>query len=111
MPYVELAEEVTAEEVKAVHFGSETEVLDADSRAQASGTEVSFTAESFSVYAIVGTVIEKNVLASDGKNYKVTVTYGAETGIPVDADLSVEEILPEENGDTKTFAAYEEYVS
>ncbi|MBP3878546.1 MAG: hypothetical protein J6E44_11380 [Lachnospiraceae bacterium] len=72
---------------------------------------VSFEADSFSVYVIVGTVIEKNVLASDGKNYRISVTYGAETGIPVDADLSVEEILPEENGDANMFSAYEEYVS
>lgn len=39
------------------------------------------------------------------------MTYGPETGIPADADLSVEEILPEENGDINTFSAYEEYVS
>ena len=40
-----------------------------------------------------GTRIEKNVLASDGKNYKVTVTYGAEAGIPEGAELRVEEYL------------------
>ncbi|MBR0378561.1 MAG: Cna B-type domain-containing protein [Lachnospiraceae bacterium] len=72
---------------------------------------VSFTANSFSVYGIVGTVIEKNVLASDGKNYKVTVTYGAETGIPEGAELEVEEILPDENGNASTSSAYDEYVA
>ena len=72
---------------------------------------VSFEADSFSVYVIVGTVIEKTVLASDGQNYTVTATYGAETGIPAEADLTVEEILPDENDDAGTFSVYEEYVS
>ena len=82
--------------------------LDAD------GSVVQFSADSFSVYAIVWT-IEKTVLASDGRNYKVTVTYGPETGIPENADLSVEEILPDEmsgsEDDGITSSAYEEYVS
>ena len=39
------------------------------------------------------------------------MTYGAETGIPEDADLAVSEILPDENGDASTSSAYEEYVS
>ena len=72
---------------------------------------IEFETDGFSVYGIVGTVIEKNVLASDGKNYKVTVTYGAETGIPEGAELEVEEILPGENGDASTSSAYDEYVS
>ena len=45
-----------------------------------SSAVVFYDTNSFSVYGIVGTVIEKSVLASDGHNYKVTVTYGAETG-------------------------------
>ena len=66
--------------------------------------------------------IDKNILASDGKNYKVTVTYGAEAGIPEGAELQVEEILP---GKSREYEAddnhrnahsthdkdYEEYVS
>ena len=80
--------------------------------------EIQFESDAFSVYVIVGTVIEKNVLASDGKNYKVTVTYGAETGIPEDADLAVEEILPGDSDDlagstdgADTSSVYEEYIA
>ena len=65
---------------------------------------VSFDAESFSVYVIVGTKIEKNVLASDGHNYRITAAYGPETGIPMDADLVVEEIAD-------TSSVYDGYVS
>ena len=55
--------------------------------------EISFEAESFSVYGVIGTeVIEKTVLASDGHNYKITVTYGPEAEIPNGAELEVEEI-------------------
>ncbi len=50
------------------------------------------------VYALVGTTIEQNVLASDGKNYKVSVTYRANAGIPENAQLAVEEILSESVG-------------
>ena len=36
------------------------------------------------------------MLASDGQNYKVSVTYGPDAGIPEDAVLEAEEIHPEE---------------
>ena len=65
--------------------------------------EISFEAESFSVYGVIGTeVIEKTVLASDGHNYKITVTYGPEAGIPDGAELEVEEI----SGDSKEYKKY-----
>ena len=80
--------------------------------------EIQFESDAFSVYVIVGTVIEKNVLASDGKNYKVTVTYGAETGIPEGAELEVSEILPPESDETIAgseepldSSLYDEYVA
>ena len=58
--------------------------------------EISFEAEKFSVYGVIGTeVIEKTVLASDGHNYKITVTYGPEAEIPNGAELEVEEISDE----------------
>ena len=108
---IELTDELS-EDIKAVHFGDEVEVLDtARVDAEILNDAVEFTASGFSVYGIVGTVIEKNVLASDGHNYKVKVTYGAETGIPTDAELAVEEILPDENDDASTSSAYDEYVS
>ena len=100
---IELADELS-ENVKAVHFGDEVEVLDAARvDAESLNDAVEFTASGFSVYGIVGTVIEKNVLASDGHNYRITASYGPETGIPLDSDLSVEEILSESE-------LYDEYV-
>ena len=54
---------------------------------------VQFTAGSFSAFAIVGYTLEKRVLASDGNMYLITVTYGADAGIPENAALAVEEIL------------------
>ena len=98
------------EECRVIHFaGEEEQPVEMD--AETDNGELRFDTDSFSAYAIVGTVIEKNVLASDGKNYKVSVTYGAETGIPEGAELEVEEILPDENGDASASSAYEEYVS
>ena len=38
------------------------------------GTTLSFVTEGFSVFALVGTTIEKTVLASDGHNYRITAT-------------------------------------
>ena len=61
-----------------------------------------FTAESFSVYGLVETTMEKTVLASDGHNYKVSVTFGPETGIPADAELSVKELA----ADSDAYEAY-----
>ncbi|MBQ9321517.1 MAG: hypothetical protein IJ239_04060, partial [Eubacterium sp.] len=69
---------------------AEPEVLGTSSEA---GKTVQFQVESFSLYAIVATVIEKNILASDGHNYKVTVTCSPDAGIPKDAELEVDELL------------------
>ena len=66
--------------------------------------KLSFEADGFSVYVIVGTTIEKTVLTSDGNEYKVRVTFGPETGIPENADLSVKELTEDSN-------AYESYVA
>ena len=54
---------------------------------------LAFATDAFSVYAVVETTIEKNVLASDGHNYRISVTYGPESGIPDNAELDVAEIL------------------
>lgn len=53
---------------------------------------IAFVADSFSVYGFVTATIDKTILASDGNNYKVSVTCGADAGLPEGADLSVEEI-------------------
>lgn len=88
---------------------TETELLDSDE----SGLEVE--TDSLSVYGIVETTIEKTVLASDGLNYRITATYGPETGIPEDAELEVEEILPGDQDNAETSSvhdmSYEEYVA
>ena len=88
-------------EVNTVHFEGTKEtpkLLDTEVEGTENTTEqVSFETDGFSVFAIVGTVIEKTVLASDGQNYKVTVTYEADSGIPERAELKVKEILPIEN--------------
>lgn len=123
--YHEAMEQAADTTVDTVHFEGKKEtpkVLETAAEGTDTATEqISFETDGFSVFAIVGTVIEKNVLASDGKNYKVTVTYGAETGIPEGAELEAEEILPPEqnestdsedgNGDASASSAYDEYVS
>lgn len=55
------------------------------------GETLVFETDANTVSAIVYTVKEK-VITSDGQNYKITVSYGEETGIPEDAELLVEEI-------------------
>ena len=69
------------------------EVIDAEN----TGEEAVFAAGGFSIYAIVGTTIEKTVLASDGHNYKISVTYGEDARIPEGAMLEVYEILPSDD--------------
>ena len=75
------------EELNVVHFASKNDtgaVVDAE----VDGHTVNYEADGFSVYAIVGTVIEKTVLASDGHNYRISVTYGDDAGVPEGADLA-----------------------
>ncbi len=110
---IELTEKI-GEDLQVFHFDDEGDEVETLQTVQTLQTEeqapetrdsmVQFSTESFSVFAIVGTVIEKNVLTSDGHNYKVTVTYGPETEIPEKADLAVEEI-------TEDSSVYGTYVS
>lgn len=109
---VELTDTLS-EDVKALHFeeekdedgapvGDVTAVLLEASVAEGEKLDnaVDFEADSFSVYGVVETtVIEKDFLASDGSNYKVTVNYGADAGIPEDAELEVTELTGEEYED------------
>jgi len=62
-----------------------------------------FVSDAFSTYVLV-TTIEDVTLASDGKNYKITVTYNKDANIPEDAELSVEEIL--ESDDSSEYDTY-----
>ena len=96
------------EDLMMVHIPDEGEyeVVETESSEQ---QVLSFEAEGFSIYAVVSTTIEKSVLASDGHNYLITVTYGQEAGVPENAQLEVEEILQsEEESDVAT--EYENYL-
>jgi fibro-slime domain-containing protein len=77
----------------------ENQNVDCDEKGNVTAT---FESEAFSYYAFVVTRIEKNVLASDGKNYKITVSYGTDAGIPEHADLAVQELKED---------AYEDYLA
>ena len=66
--------------------------------------ELAFDADKFSIYAIVGTVLEEKVLASDGKNYSITVTYDDEAGVPRGSRLKAYEV-------TGHYSEYDDYVS
>ena len=61
-------------------------------------------------------MIEKSVLASDGQNYKVSVTYGPDAGVPEGAELAVDEITEESpvsretDGSQKTAPEYDTYL-
>ena len=109
------------ESVRVLHFTEnektgdiDTEIIDdrnVDVKVEKEKLEEAvFEAESFSVYGVISTVIEKNILASDGHNYKVTVSYAQDAGIPSEAELEVEEILKGAAADASG-ATYEEYVS
>jgi len=55
--------------------------------------EISFDAEKFSVYGLIGTgAISKTILTADGKTLTVTVIYDEKAEIPNDAKLEVTEI-------------------
>jgi hypothetical protein len=69
---------------------------------------VSFESDSFSVYGVIVTSIEKTVLAGDGHNYRITAECELGAGIPADAELSVEEIT---EGYSIYGKSYEEYVA
>ncbi|MBQ9272873.1 MAG: InlB B-repeat-containing protein, partial [Mogibacterium sp.] len=67
--------------------------------------EISFEAESFSIYAIVETKLTETIDASDGNTYEIEVTYKNTSGIPMQGTaLMVSELKPGE-------ASYEEYVA
>ena len=92
------------EDTQVVHFADGSVKGDVIDKVEVKGKTVCFEADGFSEYAIVGTTIEKNVLASDGHNYHITVTCDPDAGIPEDADLAVSEILDESE-------QYEKFVS
>ncbi len=60
---------------------------------KAENDQLLFDSDKFSTYGIVVTTLEKTLVASDGKTYKVTVACPHEAGIPEDAELAVKEII------------------
>ena len=110
------------ENVRVLHFTEdkktgdiETEIID-DNNVDVKVSkekleEAEFEAESFSVYGVVSTAtIEKSILASDGHNYKVTVNYGDDAGVPSGAELDVHEITSDSAGQ-KSDGSFDKYVS
>ena len=59
--------------------------------------EISFEAEKFSVYGVIGTeVITTRVITASGEEFEISVAYGPKAGIPEGAKLYASEILDEE---------------
>ena len=98
---IELTEE---HDIQAVHFEnkeavvieSETDSIDEEAkRSEEVIDTVSFTSDSFSVFGVVQrTKITQKMLAADGNTYLINVTYNQDSGLPVDAELVVTELLP-----------------
>ncbi len=97
-------EAVKNDALSVVHFGEQADVMETTADAES----IRFETTGFSIYAFIETVLEKNVLTSDGYNYEVRAAYDADSGIPMDAELSVEEIT---DGFSVYGKSYEEYVS
>ncbi|MBQ6386167.1 MAG: Cna B-type domain-containing protein [Lachnospiraceae bacterium] len=74
----------------------ETEVVELleepDLHEELAADQIAFDSERFSVYAIVGTVIETTILASDGNLYDVAVHCNDDAQIPEGSSLRVTEI-------------------
>ena len=84
-------ESATAEGTTQVNTTAEEDGESADT--------AEFTADSFSVYAIVYTVeLYTNVITDSGETYRITVTYDETSGIPQDAELKVKEIKEGDKG-------------
>lgn len=78
---------------EVVHFGERTEVLNSETN----GNTVAFRTDGFSVFAIVGTIVQAEFLTADGKTLKVTVTFDKDEPLPADATLEVRELQNQED--------------
>ncbi|MBQ7144705.1 MAG: InlB B-repeat-containing protein [Oscillospiraceae bacterium] len=78
--------------VRVVHFGVRPETL----TARRAGDTLTFRATGFSVYAVVRTTLERTLTASDGSEYRVSVSFGEDSGVPKDAELRVAELGPDD---------------
>jgi len=59
-------------------------------------TEAAFTADSFSVFAVVYATLEDTVIDAEGDTWKIAVTYGEDAKIPDGAKLKVREITEDD---------------
>ena len=111
-------EDAVSEEAAETEETGETENAEGtEERSEAEGAEDSTAveqgsdaSEDRSAPALRGAAMEKEVLTSDGRNYKVTVEYADDAGIPQNADLSVTEIK-EEKGSVDGATEFEEYIA
>ncbi|MBQ7371988.1 MAG: hypothetical protein IJW67_08945, partial [Blautia sp.] len=102
-------EDNQAIDTQVIAISGTTEVLAASENSDSVTAAEAVTYETASqtmdtVYAIVTRSITKELTASDGNDYLVTVTYDSAAGIPSDAELIVSEIKEGDGG-------YEEYVA
>ena len=77
----------------------QTQLIDADvveNRNDPAASDISFEADAFSVYALVYAQLNKTVIDAKGDTWLITVTYDKDAQIPDNAQLVVEEILPED---------------
>jgi LPXTG-motif cell wall-anchored protein len=90
-------------EVGAVHFKesflkTETEVMDVNVQSEAGKLDsVTFTTDSFSIYAVVIIDKEAGTFVFEDDNYKITVSYTKEANIPIGTEMAVKEITAEDD--------------
>ena len=90
-------------EVGAVHFKestfkTETDIMDVDVQGEEDKVDgVTFTTDSFSIYAVIIIDKEAGTFAVEDENYKITISYTKEANIPIGTGLKVVEITPEED--------------
>jgi len=65
-------------------------------------SSICFEIDQQTTFALVGVSLKTTVLASDGHNYRLTVRYPADAGLPEDAALEAAELPP----DDPAYAAY-----
>lgn len=68
------------------------------------GTSISFEIDQQTTFSLVGVSLKTTALASDGHNYRISVTFPADAGLPEDAALEAEELPPDS-------PAYADYVA
>lgn len=77
-----------------VHVDDEGKGQIVDQKENEDSTAVTFESDSFSIY-VVAYSLEDEVISYTGETFKVTVTCGPEAKIPENAELRVQEILPD----------------